>query len=105
ALATPGKRIRPILCVSAWRAFRPGDVPDAVYRLAAAVEIVHTYSLVHDDLPCMDDDPVRRGRPAVHAKFGPARATLAGAALIPAAVQVLDAAAAELRVKAATRGA
>ena len=105
ALATPGKRIRPILCVSAWCAFRPGDVPDAVYRLAAAVEIVHTYSLVHDDLPCMDDDPMRRGRPAVHAHFGSPRAMLAGAALIPAAVRVLDSAAAELRLKAATRGA
>jgi farnesyl diphosphate synthase len=105
ALATPGKRIRPILCASAWRAFRPGDAPDAVYRMAAAVEIVHTYSLVHDDLPCMDDDPMRRGRPAAHAQFGTARAMLAGAALIPAAVRVLDAAAAELGLKAATRGA
>ena len=90
ALATPGKRIRPVLCVSAWRAFRPGAAPDAVYRLAAAVEIVHTYSLVHDDLPCMDDDPLRRGRPTVHTVYGSARAMLAGAALIPAAVRVLD---------------
>ena len=105
ALATPGKRIRPILCVSAWRAFRPGAAPDAVYRLAAAVEIVHTYSLVHDDLPCMDDDPLRRGRPTVHTVHGPARAMLTGAALIPAAVRVLDHAAASLRLEAATRGA
>lgn len=104
ALGTPGKRIRPILCVSAWRAFRPGAVPDAVYRLGAAVEIVHTYSLVHDDLPCMDDDPMRRGRPAVHTVHGTARAMLAGAALIPAAVRVLVAAAAELRLEAAIRG-
>ena len=105
ALATPGKRIRPILCVSAWRAFRPEDAPDAVYRLACALEIVHTYSLVHDDLPCMDDDPLRRGRPAVHTVHGTARAMLAGAGLIPAAVRVLAAAAAELRLEAATRGA
>jgi geranylgeranyl pyrophosphate synthase len=105
ALATPGKRIRPVLCVSAWRAFRPGVAPDAVYRLAAAVEIVHTYSLVHDDLPCMDDDPLRRGRPTVHTVHGAARAMLAGAALIPAAVRVLDHAAAALRLEAATRGA
>lgn len=105
ALATPGKRIRPILCVSAWRAFQPGDAPGAVYRLACALEIVHTYSLVHDDLPCMDDDPMRRGRPAVHTVHGSARAMLAGAALIPAAVRVLDSAAAELRLEAAIRGA
>lgn len=105
ALATPGKRIRPVLCVSAWRAFRPGPAPDAVYRLAAAVEIVHTYSLVHDDLPCMDDDPLRRGRPTVHTVYGPALAMLTGAALIPAAVRVLDHAAAALRLEAATRGA
>ena len=105
ALATPGKRIRPILCVSAWRALRPGLAPEAMYRLASAVEIVHTYSLVHDDLPCMDDDEMRRGRPAVHAVYGTARAMLAGAALIPAAVHVLDVAADELRLSAATRGA
>jgi len=105
ALATPGKRIRPVLCVSAWRAFQPGPAPDAVYRLAAAVEIVHTYSLVHDDLPCMDDDPLRRGRPTVHTVYGPAVAMLTGAALIPAAVRVLDHAAASLRLEAATRGA
>jgi geranylgeranyl pyrophosphate synthase len=105
ALATPGKRIRPVLCVAAWRALRPGPAPDAVYRLAAAVEIVHTYSLVHDDLPSMDDDALRRGRPTVHTVHGAARAMLAGAALIPAAVRVLDAAAAELGLDAATRGA
>lgn len=96
ALDTPGKRIRPVLCVAAWRALRGGDAPDAVYRLAAALEIVHTYSLVHDDLPCMDNDEWRRGRPTVHHAFGPPRALLAGAALIPAAVEVLDAAAVEL---------
>jgi geranylgeranyl pyrophosphate synthase len=105
ALETPGKRIRPILCAAAWRAVRGGEAPDAVYRLAAAVEIVHTYSLVHDDLPCMDDDDIRRGRPTVHRVYGNARAMLAGAALIPAAVRVLDGAARALDVPAETRSA
>jgi geranylgeranyl pyrophosphate synthase len=97
ALATPGKRLRPILCAAAWRA--SAGEPDArVYRLAAAVEIVHTYSLVHDDLPSMDDDPLRRGRATVHVLFGVPRATLVGAAMIPAAVSVLDGAARALEL-------
>lgn len=105
ALATPGKRIRPVLCVCAYRAVHGTPVPAAVYRLAAAVEIVHTYSLVHDDLPSMDDDALRRGRPTVHTVFGVHRAMLAGAALIPAAVRVLDGAARSLELDAATRRA
>ena len=80
-----GKRLRPILCIAAYRAVR-GDVPPAVYGLGAALELVHTYSLIHDDLPCMDDDPVRRGRPATHVAFGVPAATAAGAAMIPLAV-------------------
>ncbi len=104
ALATPGKRVRPILCAAAWRVVRPGDTPDAVYRLACAVEVVHTYSLVHDDLPSMDDDALRRGRPTVHVVFGERAALLAGAALIPAAVGVLDDAARELGLDAPARG-
>ncbi|HEX8691399.1 MAG TPA: farnesyl diphosphate synthase [Longimicrobium sp.] len=97
ALATPGKRIRPVLSAAAWRALRGGDDPPGpVYRLAAALEVVHTYSLVHDDLPSMDDDDLRRGRPTVHRRFDARRAMLAGAALIPAAVQVLAAAARDL---------
>jgi geranylgeranyl pyrophosphate synthase len=104
ALATPGKRLRPILCVSAWRVVRPALPPDAVYRLACALEIVHTYSLVHDDLPSMDDDALRRGRDTVHVVFGQRAALLAGAALIPAAVRVLDAAARDLGLDAAARG-
>ena len=104
ALQTPGKRVRPALCASAWRAVRGEDqAPDAVYRLASSLEIVHTYSLVHDDLPCMDDDDLRRGRPTVHRAFDVARATLAGAALVPAAVQVLDAAAVSLGLDADRR--
>jgi geranylgeranyl pyrophosphate synthase len=97
ALATPGKRIRPILCAAAWRA-SAGEPDERVYRLATAVEIVHTYSLVHDDLPSMDDDDLRRGRATLHVVFGVARAMLAGAALIPAAVAVLDGAARALEL-------
>ncbi|HEU0301214.1 MAG TPA: farnesyl diphosphate synthase [Longimicrobium sp.] len=104
ALATPGKRLRPILCLSAWRVLHPHPLPAAVYRLACAVEVVHTYSLVHDDLPCMDDDDLRRGRPTVHVAFGHGAALLAGAALIPAAVRVLDGAARELGLDAPARG-
>jgi geranylgeranyl pyrophosphate synthase len=104
ALATPGKRLRPALCVTAYRVLRPEPTPDAAYRLACALEIVHTYSLVHDDLPAMDNDDLRRGRPTVHVVFGPGTAVLAGAALIPVAVRVLDAAARELGLDAAVRG-
>jgi geranylgeranyl pyrophosphate synthase len=104
ALATPGKRLRPALCAAAYGVLRPGPVSDAVYRLACAVEIVHTYSLVHDDLPCMDDDDLRRGRPTVHVVYGCGTALLAGAALIPAAVRVLDGAARELGLDAPARG-
>ena len=104
ALGAPGKRLRPILCVAAHRAVKGAEPPDAAYRLAAAVEIVHTYSLVHDDLPCMDDDDLRRGRPTTHRVFGNAPAMLAGAALVPAAVEALDAGARELGLDAAARG-
>ncbi len=85
AIRAGGKRLRPILCVAAYRAFHE-PVPDAVYRLAASLELIHTYSLIHDDLPCMDDDDVRRGQPATHVAHGVATATVAGAALIPRAV-------------------
>jgi geranylgeranyl pyrophosphate synthase len=88
ALSTRGKRLRPILLVAAYRAVAAVDtVPAPVYRLGCAVEIVHTYSLVHDDLPCMDDDDLRRGRPTVHTEFGAADAIIAGAALLPIAIQ------------------
>lgn len=90
ALSTSGKRIRPILTVAAYRAVAGGGAaPDAAYRLGCALEIVHTYSLVHDDLPCMDDDDLRRGRPTVHRVHGAAWAVLAGAALLPVAVEVV----------------
>jgi geranylgeranyl pyrophosphate synthase len=103
ALGTEGKRLRPILALAAYRALR-GEPDERVYRLASAVEIVHTYSLVHDDLPSMDDDGLRRGRPTVHRQFDVARATLAGAALIPAAARVLDREASALGLSPAERG-
>jgi geranylgeranyl diphosphate synthase, type II len=104
ALGTRGKRLRPALCVAAYRAIGDGGAPDPVYRLACALEIVHTYSLVHDDLPCMDDDDLRRGRPTVHREHGVAAAVLAGAALLPLAARTAADAAADLGLDAATRG-
>ncbi len=105
ALETRGKRIRPILCCAAYRAVRGGEVPEAVYRLACALEVTHTYSLVHDDLPCMDDDDLRRGRPTVHRVYGVPMATLAGAALVPLAVEVLITQAATLGLRSERREA
>jgi geranylgeranyl diphosphate synthase, type II len=90
ALTTSGKRLRPILCATAFRAVSGSEeVPEALYRLSCALEIVHTYSLVHDDLPCMDDDDLRRGRPTVHRVYGSPLAVLAGASLLSLAVEVL----------------
>ncbi len=84
-----GKRLRPFLVVASARLF---DVPElAALRCAAAVEMVHTYSLVHDDLPAMDDDEVRRGQPTCHVKFDEATAILAGDALLSLAFEVLSA--------------
>ncbi|MEE2673926.1 MAG: polyprenyl synthetase family protein [Myxococcota bacterium] len=74
-----GKRLRPLLAMAA--AESAGARPEAALPLAAAVELIHTYSLVHDDLPCMDDDDLRRGRPTVHVAFDEATAVLAGDAL------------------------
>ncbi len=102
AVSSEGKRLRPILCVAAYRAVCP-EVPPAVYTLAAALELVHTYSLVHDDLPAMDDDPVRRGRAATHVLHGVPAATLAGAALIPLAVNVAERATGQLGLDDAGR--
>lgn len=82
-----GKRFRPALALAAARAV--GGDPEAALPVAAAVELVHTYSLVHDDLPCMDDDALRRGRPTVHVAFDEATAVLAGDALLAEAFRVL----------------
>ena len=105
ALASRGKRLRPIFCCAAYRALSGGRLPDPVLRLACALELVHTYSLVHDDLPCMDDDDLRRGRPTLHRVHGTPMAILAGAALIPLAMQVLMRAAAALGLEGSERAA
>lgn len=76
-----GKRVRPLLAVAAYEALADGPC-DPVLPAAAAIELVHTYSLVHDDLPCMDDDDVRRGRPTVHRAWDEATAVLVGDALL-----------------------
>lgn len=98
-----GKRLRPLLCVAAYRALA-GTPPPPAYRLAAALELIHTYSLVHDDLPSMDDDPVRRGRPSTHVAHGVRAATLAGAAMIPLAARTAAEAAAALGLEDGARG-
>ncbi|MES2525140.1 MAG: farnesyl diphosphate synthase [Gemmatimonadota bacterium] len=84
ALLGEGKRLRAILLLEAYRAC--GGTGDA-RELAASVEVVHAYSLVHDDLPCMDDDDVRRGRPTVHRVYGVPVATAAGLAMVPLAAR------------------
>jgi geranylgeranyl pyrophosphate synthase len=88
-----GKRFRGILLLAAYRAV--GGTGNAKV-LAAAVEIVHAYSLIHDDLPCMDDDDVRRGRPTVHRKFDTRAATVAGLVMVPFAARTAARAAQEL---------
>ncbi len=87
AVAGTAKRLRPILVMEACEACG-GDAHDAL-DAGAAVEMIHTYSLIHDDLPAMDDDDLRRGRPTVHKTFGEAEAILAGDALLTLAFEVL----------------
>jgi len=85
-LKSPGKRVRPLLLLFAYRA--AGGSGDATL-LACAPEVIHAYSLMHDDLPCMDDDDMRRGRPTVHKVYGSRTAILGGVAMIPLAAQVV----------------
>jgi geranylgeranyl pyrophosphate synthase len=92
-----GKRIRPGLVLLGFEA--AGGRGSAGPGLAAAIELLHTFSLIHDDLPCMDDDVIRRGRPTCHAKFGEAIAVLAGDALQVLAFQLI----ADLRIPAEAR--
>jgi geranylgeranyl pyrophosphate synthase len=102
SLLAGGKRIRPILCILSYEAAGGGG--GAVDRAAAAIEMIHTYSLIHDDLPCMDDDDLRRGRPSCHVAHGEAVALLAGDALLTLAFTLLagaDDLPAELRVRMA----
>ena len=84
-----GKRIRPVLCLASCEAV--GGKWRRSLGPACAIELVHTYSLIHDDLPCMDDDDYRRGKPACHRKFGEAIAVLAGDALLAHAFSVIAA--------------
>ena len=74
-----GKRVRPLLAYASGALF--GADPDATARAASAVEMIHAYSLVHDDMPCMDDDALRRGKPTVHVAYDEATALLVGDAL------------------------
>lgn len=100
AAALGGKRIRPLLVWAAGECVRADRL--ALDRAACAVELVHAYSLVHDDLPCMDDDVLRRGQPTTHVRFGEALALLAGDALQALAYEVLtpeDGIAAELQAR------
>jgi geranylgeranyl diphosphate synthase, type II len=84
-----GKRLRPILCMEAGRAIA-GTLPAGIEELGAALEMLHTYSLIHDDLPALDNDDLRRGRPTCHKAFGEAIAILAGDALQTQAYEVLS---------------
>jgi geranylgeranyl diphosphate synthase, type II len=85
-----GKRLRPVLCIEAARMIAgTAQPPDGVEELAAAIEMLHTYSLIHDDLPALDNDDLRRGRPTCHVAFGEAIAILAGDALQTQAYEVL----------------
>jgi geranylgeranyl diphosphate synthase type II len=87
AVTAGGKRLRPILAMAACEAC--GGAIEDIIEPAAAVELIHTYSLIHDDLPAMDDDDLRRGRPTVHRAFGEAEAILAGDALQALAFEIL----------------
>lgn len=80
SLLAGGKRLRPVLLLEFYRLC--GGEDDCAYQFAAALEMIHTYSLIHDDLPCMDDDDFRRGRPSCHKQFDEATALLAGDALL-----------------------
>ena len=99
ALLDGGKRLRPLLVLAAYEAARSGSsdsaapegaaLDEAALRAACAVELIHAYSLVHDDMPCMDNDVLRRGKPTVHVQFGEAQALLAGDTLQAFAFELL----------------
>jgi len=97
AVLDGGKRLRPLLVLAARQAVAAGDgkasasagFDEAALRAACAVELIHAYSLVHDDMPCMDNDVLRRGKPTVHVQFGQAQALLAGDALQALAFELL----------------
>ena len=87
AVLDGGKRLRPLLVLATAQAV--GGAPEAAMRAACAVELIHAYSLVHDDMPCMDNDMLRRGKPTVHVQFGEAQALLVGDALQALAFELL----------------
>ena len=92
AVLDGGKRLRPLLLLASMEACSPNPVAwtlDAAMRAACAIELIHAYSLVHDDMPCMDNDVLRRGKPTVHVQFGQAQALLAGDALQTLAFELL----------------
>ncbi len=84
-----GKRIRPIILIEVAKMLSAGDLQEGVIEFAIALELIHNYSLIHDDLPCMDDDDYRRGRLTVHKKYGEAMAVLAGDSLLNKAYEIL----------------
>ena len=88
SLMASGKRLRPILCMAA--AETVGEINDDVIMTACAIEMIHTYSLIHDDLPAMDDDKLRRGKPTCHIQYDEATAILAGDALLTLAFEILS---------------
>ena len=88
ALFPGGKRLRPMLMLEWHNVFSPAD--NYALRYACGLEILHTYSLIHDDMPCMDNDDVRRGKPTVHKKYGEGMALLAGDALLDLAYRILS---------------
>jgi len=88
SLMAGGKRLRPVLCLAASEAV--GGSAESLLGVAAAIEMIHTYSLIHDDLPAMDDDRLRRGKPTCHVQFDEATAILAGDALVTLAFQMLS---------------
>jgi geranylgeranyl diphosphate synthase, type II len=102
SLFAGGKRIRPILCIAAAEAV--SDSPVGIESAACTLELIHTYSLIHDDLPALDNDDLRRGMPTCHKVFGEAMAILAGDALLTLAFQVLAQMACEPERKARLMG-
>jgi len=103
SLLAGGKRLRPVLCLAFAEAVRGGTPGTAAEDSACALEYVHTYSLVHDDLPAMDDDDLRRGRPTNHKVFGEAMAILAGDALLTEAFALVAAGPEPQRAELASR--
>ncbi|RMD58492.1 MAG: polyprenyl synthetase family protein, partial [Nitrospirae bacterium] len=89
SLTAGGKRLRPILSIAAYEAIG-GEDEELIIPIASSIEFIHTYSLIHDDLPAMDDDDLRRGRPTNHKVFGEATAILAGDALLTEAFSIIS---------------